>query len=155
VTGGERSGVVASSAEAGDESHLITKRSVIGQITVCAGCCCGNVAAGRPAVPVDWLKQEWRRQGLLKRVQLTVSGCVGPCDVPNVVVVTGAAGTQWLGAITELSQYQELLAWAGRSRDEGVILPLPPDFRRHMLCPFSASQPRTREDLFEHRSAGG
>ena len=31
-------------------------------------------------------------EGLLKRVQLTISGCVGPCDVPNVVVITRPSG---------------------------------------------------------------
>src|ERR1700758_1593557 len=71
---------------------LKTKRLVIGQITICRGCCCGNVERGLPEVPVEWLKSEWRKRGLLKRVQLTISGCVGPCDVPNVIVITSSAG---------------------------------------------------------------
>jgi len=66
---------------------LTTKRLVIGQVLVCQGCCCGAVERGRPEVPAEWLKAEWRRRGLLKRLQLTISGCLGPCDVPNVVVV--------------------------------------------------------------------
>ena len=121
---------------------LTTKRLVLGQLTVCAGCCCGDVARGHPAVPVEWLKEEWRRQGLLKRVQLTISGCVGPCDVPNVVVITSARGTEWLGRITDLSQYQTLVAWAKRSRDKGVLLPLPDELRKHTLDPFLANDER-------------
>lgn len=66
---------------------LDTKRRVIGQMIVCQGCCCGATHKARPEVPVAWLKEEWRKRGLLKRVQLSVSGCVGPCDLPNVVVV--------------------------------------------------------------------
>jgi hypothetical protein len=62
-----------------DGFSLTTKRLVIGHVTVCQGCCCGNTANGRPPVPVDWLKKEWRARGLLKRVQLTISGCLGPC----------------------------------------------------------------------------
>jgi hypothetical protein len=58
---------------------LATKRLVIGHLTICQGCCCGNTENGRPPVPVDWLKKEWRARGLLKRVQLTISGCLGPC----------------------------------------------------------------------------
>lgn len=54
----------------------------------------------RPEVPVNWLKDEWRKRGLLKRFQPTVSGCVGPRDLPNVVVVNSDAGSQWLGNIT-------------------------------------------------------
>jgi hypothetical protein len=52
---------------------LKTKRVVVGQITVCQGCCCGNVGRGLPEVPVEWLKGEWRKRGLLKRVQSTIS----------------------------------------------------------------------------------
>jgi hypothetical protein len=109
---------------------------VLGQVTVCTGCCCGDVGRGRPAVPVDWLKEEWRRRRLLKRVQLTISGCVGPCDVPNVVVITSARGTEWLGNITEFTEYQALVLWASRSWEKGVLLPLPDDLRRHTLDPF-------------------
>lgn len=117
-------------------SPLTTKRMVLGQVTVCAGCCCGDVRKGHPAVPIEWLKSEWRQRGLLKRIQLTISGCVGPCDVPNVVVITSGAGTEWLGMITEFDQYQALVAWAARSRERGALLPLPEELRQHIFNPF-------------------
>ena len=91
------------------EFPLKTKRLVFGQVTICNGCCCGNVERGLPEVPVEWLKSEWRKRGLLKRVQLTISGCVGPCDVPNVVVITSSSGTEWLGNIVKFDQYRRLL----------------------------------------------
>jgi cobaltochelatase CobN len=72
---------------------LVTKRLVIGHVMVCQGCCCGNTANGKPPVPVDWLKKEWRARGLLKRVQLSVSGCLGPCDLPNVVAIADEGGS--------------------------------------------------------------
>jgi cobaltochelatase CobN len=87
-------------------------------------------------VPVEWLKEEWRRRGLLKRVQLTISGCVGPCDVPNVVVVVGSRGTEWLGNITEFAQYQALVSWATRSKEAGGLLALPSEFDGHKFDPF-------------------
>lgn len=118
---------------------LTTKRIVIGQVSVCLGCCCGNTGNGKPPVPVDWLKKEWRVRGLMKRVQLTISGCLGPCDVPNVVAVSDGSGTQWLGEITEFEQYREILEWAVRSRDAGELLPLPKEFRGHNLHPFCRS----------------
>ena len=93
---------------------LETKRRVIGQMIVCQGCGCGATHKDRPEVPADWLRSEWRRRGLPKRVQLSISGCVGPCDVPNVVVVNSETGSQWLGSITEFNQYQSLLEWAVR-----------------------------------------
>lgn len=128
-----------SNGEAGDlmpEFALTTKRLVLGHVTVCQGCCCGNIANGRPAVPVEWLKTEWRARGLLKRIQLSISGCLGPCDVPNVVTISNESGTLWLGGITEFHQYRELLEWAIASRDAGELLPLPSCFREHGLYPF-------------------
>jgi (2Fe-2S) ferredoxin len=119
------------------ESYALTaKRLVVAHVTVCQGCCCGNTANGRPPVPVDWLKQEWRARGLLKRVQLTISGCLGPCDVPNVVTISNDAGTQWFGDISDFAQYQALVDWACRTRDAGELLPLPKEFRQHTLHPF-------------------
>lgn len=90
---------------------LKTKRLVVGQATICRGCCCGNKERGLPDVAVEWLKNEWRKRGLLKRVQLTISGCVGPCDVPNVVVVTSSSGTEWLGNIDKFEPYRSLPEW--------------------------------------------
>lgn len=116
---------------------LKTKRVVVGQLTVCRGCCCGNTERGLPEVPVAWLKSEWRERGLLKRVQLTISGCVGPCDVPNVVVVTSAAGTEWLGHVDRLEQYRSLVEWAVRCRDAGEMLELPLEFQRCKIDPFA------------------
>lgn len=120
-----------------DSTHsLATNRLVIGHLTVCQGCCCGNTGNGRPPVPVEWLKKEWRARGLLKRVQLTISGCLGPCDVPNVVTISNESGTRWFGEITEFEQYRNLVDWASRSRDAGELLPLPKEFQRHTLDPF-------------------
>jgi cobaltochelatase CobN len=74
---------------------------------------------------VDWLKKEWRARGLLKRVQLTISGCLGLCDLPNVVTISNEKGTQWFGEITEFDQYRDLVDSATRSKDAGERLPLP------------------------------
>ncbi len=85
---------------------------------------------------MEWLKNEWRKRGLLKRFQLTISGCVGPCDVPNVVVITSSSGTEWLGNIDRLEQYRSLLEWAARCRDAGEMLALPSEFQECKLSPF-------------------
>jgi cobaltochelatase CobN len=90
---------------------LETKRLVIGQLIVCRGCCCGATEKGRPDVPVEWLKDEWRKRGLLKRFQLTISGCLGPCDIPNVIEVSSESGSIWLGNITDFNQYRSLVDW--------------------------------------------
>lgn len=115
------------------DSVLTTKRRVIAHVLVCQGCCCGQVERGRPAVPVEWLKEEWRTRGLLKRVHLTISGCLGPCDVPNVVAIVSQEKTVWLGNISETHEYQSLLDWASRSRNAGRALDIPKDLWKHVL----------------------
>lgn len=115
---------------------LKTKREVIGQITVCSGCCCGAIERGKPEVPLDWLKQEWRSRGLLKNIQLTISGCLGPCDLPNVVRVSGPAAEVWLGKIDRREQYVGLVEWACESKGAGALLPLPDGFETLRFNPF-------------------
>jgi hypothetical protein len=130
-----------------DNFSLTTKRIVIGHVTVCQGCCCGNTENGRPPVPVEWLKKEWRARGLLKRVQLSISGCLGPCDVPNVVTISNEGGTLWLGQISEFQQYRALVDWASRCKEAGELVPLPEEFRRHTLHPFRNPDSNSMESL--------
>jgi len=130
-----------------DNFSLTTKRIVIGHLTVCQGCCCGNTENGRPPVPVEWLKKEWRARGLLKRVQLSISGCLGPCDVPNVVTISNEGGTLWLGQISEFQQYRALVDWASRCKEAGELVPLPEEFRRHTLHPFRNPDSNSVESL--------
>jgi hypothetical protein len=44
--------------ESSEQFSLVTKRLVIGHVTICHGCCCGNAANGIPLVPVDWCNQQ-------------------------------------------------------------------------------------------------
>jgi hypothetical protein len=116
--------------------NLTTKRLVIGQVSVCVGCCCGQTERGKPAVPVEWLKTEWRSRGLLKNIQLSISGCLGPCDIPNVVKIDTAEETVWLGKLEQFDQYREIVDWATQSKAAGRLLPLPKDLGKHTLDPF-------------------
>ena len=116
--------------------ELQTKRKVIGQMTVCSGCCCGAVHRGKPEVPVEWLKQEWRSRGLLKVLQLTIAGCMGPCDVNNVVRISGPAEDVWLGGVDRFQLYSSLADWASESRRAGTLLPLPAEFADLRFSPF-------------------
>ena len=63
-------------------------------------------------MPVEWLKTEWRRRGLLKNIQLTISGCLGPCDVPNVVLIATAEENSGSATLTVLSTTEKL--WIGQ-----------------------------------------
>jgi cobaltochelatase CobN len=118
------------------EFGLKTKRIVIGHVMVCSGCCCGAVSRGKPEVPVDWLKQEWKSRGLLKNIQLSISGCLGPCDLPNVVKISAPGFEAWLGQIQRPDQYSSLVKWACESKAIGWLLPLPDEFEKQRFDPF-------------------
>ena len=102
-----------------------TKRVLIAQVALCRGCCCGAVEKGHPKVPVEWMKEEWKKRGLRKSIQLTISGCLGPCDLSNVASISSANQTVWLGRLRDFANYAALLEWAFASRDAGHALPLP------------------------------
>ena len=118
------------------EPALQTKRKVIGHVVMCSGCCCGKVERGKPEVPVEWLKQEWRARGLLKNIQLSISGCLGPCDLPNVVSISTSTGSLWLGNINRSEQYEAIVNWASESKTAGILLPLPTEFETLRFDPF-------------------
>jgi hypothetical protein len=116
--------------------QTFTKRQTLGQVLICLGCCCGRVDRGRPHVPVDWLKAQWKQHRLHKSVQLTISGCLGPCDVANVVGVVTPHATVWLGGLASDAQYAALLAWAVQSARADRLLPLPEEFHAHVFDRF-------------------
>ena len=118
----------------GKPINIVKRR---GHLMVCAkGCCCGHTERGYAAVPVDFYKQEYKKRKIRKLVQLTMSGCLGPCDLPNVLTISNEQGTQCFGEITEFEQYRDLVDRATRSKDAGELLPLPREFQRHTLYPF-------------------
>jgi cobaltochelatase CobN len=72
---------------------------VEGQIFVCKGCCCGNTDRGLPEIPLDEFKTQWKERGIRTRIHLTISGCLGPCAVPNVVMLIYRGTTVWFHSI--------------------------------------------------------
>jgi cobaltochelatase CobN len=73
---------------------------------------------------------------LLKRLQLTISGCLGPCDVPNVIAVASEARTEWYGNVASREMYRDILDWASACVSEGRLLKLPKSFAGHSIDPF-------------------
>ncbi len=119
---------------------LATNRDrVLGQIVFCEGCCCGQTGKGFPSFPRDWLKQQWKEEKLNRSVQLTISGCLGPCDLANVFCVISSEGLQWFGGLHEQWQYDLLLDWALASRDAGVLIELPAELNPHRFKRFAVS----------------
>ena len=102
-----------------------TSRRTLGQVIVCLGCCCGRTDKGHPAVPVDWLKTEWRNRQLPKKIHLTISGCVGPCDASNVVTLLFGDASVWLGGLETFAHYAAIADWAEACAARDELVPLP------------------------------
>ena len=115
-----------------------TRGRILGQIVLCEGCCCGRTDRGFMPVPCDWIKQQWKQEKLNKSVQLTISGCLGPCDLANVFCVISPGEVQWFGGLQERRQYALLLDWANTSRDAGVLVELPAELNRRRFERFAA-----------------
>ena len=112
-------------------SPLTTKVKPPAQVLFCKGCCCGKTERGLPAVPVERIKAMWKAEKLNRAVQLTISGCLGPCDLPNVAVVVTAEGTQWYGRLDGDDHYDALIDWARACLAEGGVRPLPQWLEAH------------------------
>ena len=108
---------------------LTTRVKSPAQLLLCKGCCCGRTDRGLPEVPVDRIKATWKAEKLNAAVQLTISGCLGPCDLPNVVVAITPEGLTWYGNLNGDAHYDALIAWARSCRASGAVLPLPEELQ--------------------------
>ena len=115
-------------------------RRARGQVILCQGCCCGRTDRGFPEVPVERIKAAWKSGRLNRMIQLTVSGCVGPCDVANVAVIVGPGWTSWFGEL-KTHHYDVLIDWAERCHAAGMLLPVPSDLREHRFDWFVVEPP--------------
>jgi cobaltochelatase CobN len=70
-----------------------------GHLFVCQGCCCGRTDKGFPALPLDEFKHQWKARGIRRRFHLTISGCLGPCPLANVVLILFRGRSVWLHSI--------------------------------------------------------
>jgi cobaltochelatase CobN len=74
-----------------------------GHLFVCQGCCCGRTDKGFPALPLEEFKRQWKERGIRRRFHLTVSGCLGPCPLANVILIQFHGQSVWLHSINSPS----------------------------------------------------
>jgi cobaltochelatase CobN len=72
-----------------------------GHLFVCNGCCCGRTEKGFPALALDEFKRQWKQRGIRRRVHLTISGCLGPCPLANVVLLQFRGKSLWFHSINQ------------------------------------------------------
>jgi len=110
---------------------LNTKRKPLAQLVFCQGCCCGRTDRDRPELPVEQLKAIWRTEKLNRNVQLTISGCLGPCDLANVTLVMTPTIQVWLGGLEGPEVYEALVEWARDCNEAETVLPMPAILEEH------------------------
>jgi (2Fe-2S) ferredoxin len=106
-------------------ARMTTRVKSPAQLLLCKGCCCGRTDRGLPEVPVERIKAAWKAEKLNRGVQLTISGCLGPCDLPNVAVLVTASGVEWYGRLDAPAHYDALIDWARSCLEAGTALPAP------------------------------
>lgn len=115
-------------------ASVTSTRAALAQVLVCAtGCCCGRTDRHKPPLPLDWIKQTWKARQMMKSVQLTIAGCLGPCDVVNVAAIALPDRTIWLGRLLEQASWQALADWAEAVHHAQAILPLPDHLVPHVF----------------------
>jgi cobaltochelatase CobN len=124
-------------------SPLATRVTSPAQVLLCKGCCCGKTERGLPEVPVERIKAAWKAGKLNRAVQLTISGCLGPCDLPNVAVVLTPGGIVWYGNLAGDAHYDDLVAWAESCKAEGRTLPPPASWEAHRFERFAPGPSET------------
>lgn len=81
----------------GEEVEIVQRRAHLSYC--CSGCCCGDVERGYAPVPVDTFKQEWLRRRLRRIVHMTKGGCLGPCELANVVSLVFDGRAVWFHSV--------------------------------------------------------
>ncbi len=105
----------------GKTIHISPKR---GHLLVCArGCCCGRDDRGKPAVHIDFYKQEYKRRGIRDNVQLTMSGCLKASSLLNVALVLFDGRRVWFQSINHESQILAIYDYLDRMLAADRYLP--------------------------------
>ena len=105
--------------------NLAMGESMSVSVIVCKGCCCGNLEKGYDEVPVEFLEQAWVENNLGEEAQLTISGCLGPCSMRNVVLLKSEDGLTWLGGLSGQEDYESLVNWAREYSRSEIMISLP------------------------------
>ena len=115
----------------GKPIHLVAKRA---HLMVCAkGCCCGRTDRGHPAVPVDFYKQEYKKRKIRKLVQLTMSGCLGPCPLLNVALLFFDGRPVWFQSINGEAQIRAIFDYIDQMLAADGYLPPPPELAEYVF----------------------
>jgi cobaltochelatase CobN len=96
------------------------------------------VDKGLPAVPLDEFKQQWKARGIRRRFHLTISGCLGPCPLANVVLIQFHGQSVWLHSVNNAADVTLIYDYVERMLAADAYLDPPPSlssrhFQRYVV----------------------
>jgi len=114
-----------------------------GHLFICNGCCCGRTDKGFPALPLDEFKQQWKSRGFRRRFHLTISGCLGPCPLANVVLLQFRGRSMWFHSINHAQDVDLIYNYVERLLQGETDLDVPEElaarhFQRYSVDSFAA-----------------
>ena len=109
-----------------------------GHLFVCNGCCCGRTEKGFPALPLEEFKQQWKKRGFRRRFHLTISGCLGPCPLANVVLLQFRGRSMWFHSINHAQDVDLIYDYVERMLQGETDLDVPGElagrhFQRYLV----------------------
>jgi cobaltochelatase CobN len=113
---------------------------VYGEVIVCKGCCCGDTERGYPEVPLEEYESQWLNRGLAVKVHLTISGCLGICSVPNVVMILFGGHVVTLHSIVGHEDVTAIFDYVKNMADAERFFPIPAGLAERQLARFIGEQ---------------
>jgi cobaltochelatase CobN len=112
-----------------------------GHLFVCNGCCCGRTDKGFPALPLDEFKQQWKKRGIRRRFHLTVSGCLGPCPLANVVLLQFRGRSMWFHSINHAEDVDLIYDYVEQMMKGEAEMEMPAALERRLFQRYLAAVP--------------
>lgn len=96
-----------------------------GHLFICNGCCCGRTEKGFPGLALEEFKQQWKKRGIRRRLHLTISGCLGPCPLANVVLLLFQGHSMWFHSINHAEDVDLIYNYVEEMLMAGTVLDVP------------------------------
>jgi cobaltochelatase CobN len=104
-----------------------------GHLFVCNGCCCGRTEKGFPPLALDEFKRQWKQRGIRRRLHLTISGCLGPCPLANVVLLQIHGRSLWFHSINHPEDVNSIYDYVEQMLVTNSVLDLPPSLSSRLF----------------------
>jgi nitrile hydratase accessory protein len=104
-----------------------------GHLFVCNGCCCGRTDKGFPPLALEDFKRQWKQRGIRRRLHLTISGCLGPCPLANVVLLQFRGRSMWFQSINQPEDVNSIYDYVEQMLIAETVLEVPDTLKTRLF----------------------